>query len=154
MNEENKNTLTLLTHEAHKEHAELRHLIETVKQRIDTARNTKARDTDRDLIQAIKQLCDHVEEHFQREENGGWLEEAVVRAPHLARRLGRLERQHKPLCQRVQRLVAAAEAGKQGDKWLNEFEEKFAKFGRQLLAHETCEERVLQKGFNDDLEID
>ena len=153
MNEESKTTITLLTKEARQEHADLHKLLETVRNQIGKCSEGKPGQAGSCLVKVMKQLCEHVENHFDREENGGWLEEAVVRLPHLSRRLRVLERQHKPLSERVRSLLAFAETFDGRSESVEQLRNNFEVFSRLLLIHELSEDRLLQRGFNEDLEL-
>lgn len=153
MSEENETTIELLAHEVRTQHAELCRLLNTVRQQLSACTEKGHARPGPCLTATMKQLKDHLEAHFAREESGGWLEEAVVRAPHLAHQLTRLEQQHEPLRARAANLVAEAEASDKTAASIDQLRHHFEMFAHHLTTHESHEERVLQKGFNEDLEL-
>lgn len=154
MSEENKTTIALLANEARAEHVEMRHLLEHAREELKKCHECGSNASAACVHRAMSEMQDHLERHFAREENGGWLEEAVVRAPHLAHRLTELEQQHRPLRERIAHLVKEAETLDGGRESVQKVREEFEKFAKQLLVHESYEERVLQQGFNEELDLE
>lgn len=144
--------LELGIHQTHEEHARLHQLLAAC--HADLALATAPTATNiADLQTHLTQLHEHLARHFAHEEHGGWLEEAVVRLPRLATQFTTLEKQHADL---LARLAALGEKLKtlavEADQWpavAGEFEA----FAKQLVAHEACEERILEQGFNQDLDL-
>ena len=89
--------------------------------------------------------------HFQQEEEGGYLEEAICRAPTMANAAAQLQKQH---CEFLSELAAAIEAPqgkrKASEMWL-ETRERFGQLAKRLLAHEQAENVLLGRAFNVDL---
>ena len=153
MIEKNKTTIALLAQQARTEHAELHHLLDTVRKQLGTSKEKSQQRAAPSVVAAVNELRDHVERHFDREEHGGWLEETEAHAPYLAHQLTKLERQHKPLRERAAHLVVEAEASEGTTTSTDQLRSDFETFARQLLMHENDEERVLQEGFNEDLDL-
>lgn len=154
MSEENKTTVALLAHQARAEHEELHHLLGAVQRQLEGCGKQGRCEAGACSAAALKKLREHLLAHFDREEKGGWLEEAVVRAPHLAHQLAALERQHNPLRDCLARLVGDAEAMDGTEESIEQLRVNFEKFAHKLLKHEANEEHVLQEGFNEDLDIE
>lgn len=154
MSEENKTTIALIANEARAEHVELHHLLDAARMQLEKCAANGQGTAAQCVARTMRQVRDHLEWHFSREENGGWLEEAVIRAPHLSHQLTKLEHQHAPLRERVARLVTLAESSDGTPESVQGLREEFEKFARQLLIHETYEERVLQQGFNEEIEFE
>ncbi len=158
MTEHDKTAISLLMHQLQTGHDELRQLLEEVRSGFTACKQVTGAERGQCLAAAVRELQGHIETHFAREEQGGWLEEAVIRAPHLAHRLTLLEREHTPLRQQLAKLVefvatadcvADCTAGR-----LAQLQKDFDHFVAKLLHHEAEEEQVLAEGFNEELEIE
>ena len=103
-----------------------------------------------DLRQVLIALREYVMNHFSQEENGGWLEEAVVRTPRLAHELTLLENQHQPLLTRLNQLIDEVPTVGSRQAW-KLTADHFEQFIRDLFAHEASEEKILQKGLNQEI---
>lgn len=144
--------LQLGIHQAHEEHARLHQLLGACRAHLDNAtRLTPA--IAAGLLPHLTALQEHLATHFAHEEQGGWLEEAVIRLPRLAKQWTRLEKQHANLLRRLDDLVRQTKATANAAALGNGLARDFAAFTQQLLAHEACEERILQQGLNEDLDL-
>jgi iron-sulfur cluster repair protein YtfE (RIC family) len=127
---------------AHAEHRELRQLID----RICLLAADRTSDASK-IHPALVELQRYLQEHFHREEEGGYLEEAVTQLPRLAQRIAALERQHGPLLEQLADLVD----GVQDTAWAPEGRDKLAQrwqaFCRALQTHEEAEDGVLEEAF-------
>jgi hemerythrin-like domain-containing protein len=148
----NQTTVNLLTHQARTEHEELHQLLDEVCNQLCPSNRDDFKATF--LGDAIRRLQRHLETHFAHEECGGWLEEAVACAPHLAGRLTKLEREHGVLRKQMAELIEAAKALERAPGDSTEFRVAFDQFATRLLQHESDEERMLAEGFNEELDID
>lgn len=101
---------------------------------------------------AITQLCDSIEAHFLSEEEGGYLNEAIEQAPHLAARAEALHGQHATLRAEVRDFrTLAARPGEPSEDWWQELETRFDSFTGNLLIHEAHEDDLVQEAFTLDL---
>ena len=89
--------------------------------------------------------------HLVREEENGYLAEALAAAPRLTRRAKRLLRQHDKISSDLDSLVSHARAaGDTRNAWEVVGAEARA-FTRALRRHEMEENRLIQEAFMDDL---
>lgn len=153
MTQSDKTNVSLLVHQLQAEHVELRELLEEVHDRFAACHRKSGAARTQCLAKSVRQLQEYIEAHFAREEQGGWLEEAVVRAPHLAHRLTLLEREHIPLRKQIAQLAELVSCDDCTADRLAQFQREFDQFVVRLRQHEADEERVLAEGFNEDLEI-
>jgi iron-sulfur cluster repair protein YtfE (RIC family) len=96
-------------------------------------------------------LREAIAEHFRREEEGGYLEEAVGRNPALAVATDALQQEHAKLLAMADELLDhATRKGPAAETWkrLVDDLDRFEKF---LKRHEGAEDALLQQAFNEDL---
>lgn len=134
-----------------REHGELKDLLSQVRSTI--------HDQQPDAQQArqlIGDLYERIQSHFHHEEAGGYLGEALERAPRLTNQAGRLHEQHETLSEvlgelrnHVQRTVPTDDL--RVDAWWKELTDQFQDFLNQLLRHETEEDKLTQEAFNRDV---
>lgn len=148
-----KTTLDLVTHEARAEHAQMHHLLGEARAQMKACK-INAGGMGACMADTIAQLRTRLAAHFAREDKGGWLEEAVVRAPHLAKRLTTLEQEHAPLMEQLNRLHQDAVKLQPTPEATTEFETEFEAFAARLLAHEEAENAILCTGFNEDMDLE
>ena len=96
-------------------------------------------------------LAEILETHFRHEEQGGYLKEALRRAPHLITRTDALLEQHQSLSEQVETLRLLAHSGVESPAWWSRVESDFQKFASQLLNHEHAENNVIQEAFTEDI---
>jgi hypothetical protein len=100
-------------------------------------------------LQALRAELAH---HFEEEESGGCMEEAVSHEPHLGPEATRLVREHPELLAQMDRLIKGLRALVRLTASADEVEQDFRNFTEKLLAHEAAENRVLKEGFGIDVE--
>ena len=89
--------------------------------------------------------------HFAMEERGGYLAEALARAPRFHRRAAALQREHHLLRKVSEGLTARSrEAAECFEQW-QRLREDFERFARDLQAHESQENEIVSSAFLDDL---
>jgi len=99
------------------------------------------------LGDSLKQLRAELASHFEEEERGGCLEEAVVRHPRLASEAGKTLQEHTVLLAELDRFIQSATVPKVAGPHGNSLEE-FTEFAGHLRAHEAAESRILHDGFD------
>ena len=117
--------------------------------------NNEASDADWDQLSVLAaELLEHVSQHFQQEEAGGYLEEAIARLPRLGPQATVLERQHAPLLQRLTEIVQSVyDTDRSAAAWQS-WQSEFRKFSRALAAHEQHETALMDEAFaNERLEV-
>lgn len=134
------------------DHARLHQAVEAIHQLLeateDAAIDCHAVQT---VTTAIIALRHDLREHFEREEQGGYLEEAVTRVPELVPQANQLQKQHAEFLRLAEEMVADAQCGDQPVGVWNRLKDDYTRFAKQLLAHESAENRLLERAFNEDL---
>ena len=96
-------------------------------------------------------LRDHLSQHFQQEEQGGFLEESLTRMPRLAADVRKVLADHPRLLAELDGSINCLSAEDIGrDAW-RQAGHDFEAFASHLLAHERSENAVVQEGYNEDL---
>jgi len=100
-----------------------------------------------EILHGLQMLRTDLAHHFEEEECGGCMEEAVSHQASLSPDVARLEQEHPKLLGEVDRLIEwLSTHSKPGDS-MDKIKPEFLKFSRQLHAHEAAENRILEKGF-------
>jgi hypothetical protein len=114
-------------------------------------------DADRvgELLVTLRDLREHLREHFAQEESGGFLEESVTRMPRLSKAMDAVLAEHPGLLADLDGLIevvekADSDAGLPPPEW-EQADRAFNEFIQRLLAHERNENAVVQEGYNEDL---
>lgn len=81
-------------------------------------------------------------EHFNEEEQGGCLEEAVSCAPHLSSDVAKIENEHASILKLLDQLIKRSD-----DCAVQDYRESFRRFATILQAHEASENRILHTAF-------
>lgn len=100
-----------------------------------------------DLKAQLSHLRDELSRHFDEEEAGGCIEEAVSRLPGLASEARRVEQQHPTLLAHLDHMLRLVDSGRLSDMRL-----AFAEFDEELRSHERLEDRIIEHGFNTSLD--
>lgn len=100
-----------------------------------------------EVAEALRRLQAELVHHFQEEEGGGCLDEAISRCPRLSADVRRIEAEHQELLAKVASLVAQAADGEFSVQDRILLEAAFDDFCRQIRAHEAAENEVLRQGF-------
>jgi hemerythrin len=103
------------------------------------------------LVSLLAELSNQIERHFAQEEVGGYMEEALSRAPRFSAQAAALLKQHLELALEVHELLARAQvAGEHPDLWEN-LSADVKTLVKKLSAHEAGENRIIEAAFNEDL---
>ena len=132
------------------EHRELFQLISQAK----LAFNDTGRPLPKRREYAHRRLTDlrrHLHDHFQQEERGGFLEEAVTRMPRLGPRMEEILHQHPALLAELDSLTEALADSRLAPTDWRSIGQQFETFVGHLQAHERSENAVVQEGYNEDL---
>ena len=113
--------------------------------------------TEADVVEAtnvVQSLHDQMRRHFEQEEEGGYLEEAITRVPALAAQAGVLQQQHAELSKLAGQMLADARStGRPVEIWLR-LKADYARLAKKLLGNEAAENKLLERAFNEDLGIE
>jgi hemerythrin len=142
----------VLVQQVRTEHRELHQRVKQVRDQLKALRGPLMSAADpADLRRALSELREYVTHHFCQEENGGCLEEAVVRMPKLAHELTLLEKQHQSLRADIDRLVDEVPTGESTGAAWKQTADDFEQFVRDLFTHEAGEEKLFQVGLNQEV---
>jgi hypothetical protein len=103
------------------------------------------------LIERLTDLRQQLDRHFEQEEQGGCIEEAVTYRPALAPLAKSLEAEHAALLDDLDQLIRCLGRHVSGQDWV-ELVRRFDQFAETVRAHEAAESDILQRGFNLNLE--
>jgi hypothetical protein len=100
------------------------------------------------LHECIEELHSELVKHFAEEEAGGVLDEAATRCPDLGREEIQLEEEHTVLLADLDRIIEGIRTATRVGLVPGELKAAFERFVDQLKAHEAAENRLLEQGFN------
>lgn len=96
-------------------------------------------------LSAIQAELSH---HFRDEEQGGCLEEAVERCPHLSQEVQKIEAQHDEILARLSELADRCQCNARlTPQQARSLEQELRQIVRELRTHEALENKVMQEGF-------
>lgn len=128
------------------EHAELIELMKLLRAEF----NSDIRDPGT-VNRLVGNLYEHIVAHFAHEERGGYLCEALERAPRLTEQAKQLLAQHETLNELLGELRNVAQRREDSELWWQALRDTFNQFSRELLRHEAAEDKLLQDAFNQDM---
>jgi iron-sulfur cluster repair protein YtfE (RIC family) len=103
------------------------------------------------LVALLEELSTQIERHFAQEEVGGYMEEALSRAPRFSAQAATLLKQHIELALEVHELLARAKVGSENPKIWEMLYTDVQTLVKKLSAHEAGENRIVEAAFNEDL---
>jgi iron-sulfur cluster repair protein YtfE (RIC family) len=90
--------------------------------------------------------------HFSNEEESeGFFDEVTAQAPRLAHQAGRLCNEHEEMLRKATELCRFAAAGSPSIAWWRELSSRCHEFSRQLMHHESEENKLLQQAHQEDI---
>jgi hypothetical protein len=104
------------------------------------------------LLQDLRHLRKTLQVHFEEEEAGGVLEEAICRLPRLTAEWHVLELQHGGLLDKLDGVIEMVENQGFSGRGAEQIMHCFHAFAEMLYDHEMAETRLLEAGFNVDSE--
>ncbi|MBX3433036.1 MAG: hemerythrin domain-containing protein [Pirellulales bacterium] len=128
------------------DHHELNGLLADIRKQFADQRRSK-----RALEKLVTQLAELCEGHFQREEEGGYMREAVQQAPQLASRAKTLGDEHEPLQEAIEKLRILVHSGVESAAWWVRVQSDFSSFAKTISRHESEENALLQEAFTQDV---
>ena len=103
------------------------------------------------LVELLTELRDQIECHFTQEEIGGYMEEALSRAPRFSAQAAALLKQHAEFARELHDLLARSQAGRDNPGIWKQMHAELQAFLKRLKAHEAGENRIIEAAFNEDL---
>ena len=128
------------------EHRELHEALQTIDRELRSVQRTQQA-----VDSLIWRFAELIESHFSHEEDGGYMQDAIQRAPRLANRASRLLRQHTELLEEATKLQMLARSGLESAAWWQQIELDFGRLRDRLLDHEHKENALVQEAFNRDI---
>jgi len=126
-----------------REHSRIHQAVRDVEHELHLA--ATSRDDER-VATRLTQLRQTLARHFNDEDEGGCIEEAISRCPSLSREAVLVEKEHPMLLQLIDRLIERARSGFVGCA-TDDFVESFRRFAKTLHAHEAAENSILERAF-------
>jgi len=103
------------------------------------------------LRAGLRELREHLQAHFELEEQGGFMEESIARMPRLGAAVSAVIRQHPVLLAELDALIERLPGGDvSAEAWARAGRD-FDHFSATMTAHERSENAVVQEGYNEDL---
>jgi iron-sulfur cluster repair protein YtfE (RIC family) len=104
-----------------------------------------------EMLRLLRELEHILPEHFEYEESGGYLAEALAVAPRLTRRAQRLRDEHSGFSAKLAALAdRAREVGESPGSW-KALATVVRRFTHELRRHELDENTLIRDAFTDDL---
>jgi iron-sulfur cluster repair protein YtfE (RIC family) len=137
-----------------------REIFEKIKQEHDALREKFRRNHDvlagpeiaaDEITRLLREFHNALTVHFAHEESDGFFEEVTTHAPRLAGRAGQLCVEHEQLRHKAAELYRFAEAGSPSIPWWRELNSRCHEFSKQLMRHESEENKLLQQAHQDDI---
>lgn len=130
----------------HADHRELAGLLSDIRTEFANDERSKLR-----LEKLVTQLSELCEAHFRREEEGGYMKEAVQQSPLLATKASALEAEHEDLQEQIEKLRILIHSGVESAAWWVRVQSDFNNFAKQISRHESEENALLQEAFSQDI---
>lgn len=141
--------------QAKSEHRDLHAAVERIHRELDDVREVDASIQQvSDVTRLVADLRDRLKRHFQQEEQGGYLEEAVVRVPQIAPQATLLQRQHEEFLKAADAMLEHANSNDPAPQIWAALKAGYLLFAKKLNAHEAAENALLGKAFNEDSGLD
>jgi iron-sulfur cluster repair protein YtfE (RIC family) len=103
------------------------------------------------VVDLLEHLAQHVLDHFEHEERGGYFTEAVQAAPQLHKQIKALLNEHTEMALQLIALHQHAASGPAKSDWWRKLEEGFEAFHERFTAHEEAENWVALVAYGDDI---
>ena len=104
-----------------------------------------------ELARLLHELKNALTVHFWNEESDGFFGEVTTHAPHLGGRADQLCLEHEQFLHKATELCRLAEAGSPSMASWRELSSRCREFSKQLMHHESEENKLLQQAHQDDI---
>lgn len=128
------------------EHEELARAVQATREELESANCQRNYVNDK-----LLHLSELVELHFRHEERGGYMAEALARAPQLRPRAEVLQEQHVQLQEEIDKLQLLVHSGVESASWWDRIRNDFLHFASRLTNHEHSETQLVQEAYNLDI---
>lgn len=105
----------------------------------------------KDLLALLGELEDDLTVHFSHEEHQGVFDQITAQAPRLTRQVDGLWSEHRDMLKEIGTVIESAESGKMTRPWWKELGVQFRALSKQLMHHESAENQLLQRAFQEDI---
>lgn len=137
------------------EHRELQGLVHQVRRALAVAARANWREvTIAPLVESLNNLKERMEDHFQKEEVDGYLDEALIQAPRFTHQAECLLTQHPQMLKQMDALFAEIPRCRQRPECWCKFKEQVQETLQEVLAHEAAENQILERAYNTTLDGD
>ena len=103
------------------------------------------------MVSLLRELHNALQVHFSNEESDGFFEDVTAGAPRLTVRADELCTEHEQLLHRATELCEFAETDSPSLAWWRELSSRCHEFNKQLMHHESEENKLLQQAHQDDI---
>ncbi len=128
------------------EHRQLHELVREIQMALESPAGSLDADLLHRMRRRLQNLRKELARHFSEEDAGGCIEEAVSRRPSLAAEARQVAEQHLDLLRQLDGIIEEAAEAPQS------MQTSFPVFAKQLLSHEASENRIIERGFNINLD--
>lgn len=102
--------------------------------------------------EALAALTKHLRHHFEQEEEGGYLEEALAAAPRFSHEAAVLVAQHPVMLRQADQALESARSADSAARW-DKLKNEVKSFIAAMIAHETAENKIVQQALNTDVDV-
>ena len=137
------------------EHREVAHSIRAIDQLFEQGAHSEAGNEKTKLLnEHLTSLRERLERHFHQEEMEGYLDEAVATLPRLSSEANQIKNQLLALLGELDELLENSRGMHPTEEAWNQMAKEYRVFAEHVLQHEAAEIRVLQKGYNEELDLE
>ncbi len=104
-----------------------------------------------ETLKLLRELQVELVDHFVTEEEEGFFDEVITLAPRLQNRANQLCVEHEQMLYQVAELCRFAAAGSESMPWWQELGSRCHEFSKQLMHHESEENKLLQQSHQEDI---
>lgn len=135
------------------EHREMRQLVHRLRDAVNRNRSW-SREVAREAVRAVEAMRTHLRHHFAQEEEGGYLEQALAMAPRFSDEAQVLLAQHASMLKRIDEVAEVARGAVEDAELWPQLKLQVKDLLRNLIAHESAENRIVQQAFNVGIEVE
>lgn len=133
------------------EHREMAGLVQTLRRVFDDAQAWSPEALN-EGTEALAALTKHLRHHFEQEEEGGYLEEALSAAPRFSQEAAILVAQHPVMLQQADHALESARSTDGAAAW-GRLKNDVKALIAAMIAHETAENKIVRQALNMDVDV-